>query len=251
MQSVDLIDLLSLALDTAKNAVQNLVKTTKDAKVVAFDLLRDVKVEADRKLEDFIIESLTLKSGYPILSEEAGALQGRLSNQGLIWIVDPLDGSLNFSRGIPLCCISIGLWKHMEPVLGVVYDFGRNEAFTGIVGEGAWLNGTPISVSKINERLKAVLCTGFPVSTDFSKDSLLKFVEDIRNFKKVRLLGSAALSLAYVSCGRADFYHENDIKIWDVAGGLALTKAAGGIIQFSPSQDEYTLNVSASNSRLA
>lgn len=250
MQHGDLVDLVSLALDTAKNAVQNLIKTAKDAKVVAFDLIRDVKVEADRKLEDFIIENLTLKSGYSIISEEMGVLQGRASDKNLRWIVDPLDGSLNFSRGIPLCCISIGLWKGMEPVLGVVYDFGRDEAFTGIVGDGAWLNGNPISVSKVNEKSKAVLCTGFPVTTDFSKDSLLKFIEDIRNFKKVRLLGSAALSLAYVSCGRSDFYHENDIKIWDVAGGLALVRAAGGTIQFSPSQNEYTLNISASNSYL-
>lgn len=250
MQHGDLGNLASLALDAAKNAAQNILKTAKDAKAVTLDLVRDVKVEADRKLEGSIIESLNLKSGYSIISEEKGVLQGTSPERDLRWIIDPLDGSLNFSRGIPFSCISIGLWKGIEPILGVVYDFNRDEAFSGIVGVGAWLNGNPISASRVADKTKAVLCTGFPAGTDFSKASLSKFIEDIRNFKKVRLLGSAALSLAYVSCGRADFYHENDIKIWDVAGGLALVRAAGGAIQFAPSQDECTLNVSASNSCL-
>ncbi|MBM3249743.1 MAG: inositol monophosphatase [Candidatus Omnitrophica bacterium] len=247
MQRADLESLLSLAQDAARNAARDILKTTEDTKAVTLDMDRDVKVEADKKLEDSIIERLKLKSGYSIISEEKGFLQGTSQEKDPRWIVDPLDGSLNFSRGIPLSCISIGLWKGMEPILGVVYDFNRGEAFSGIVGAGAWLNGEPIGVSMVVDKHKAVLCTGFPAGTDFSKDSVLKAIEDIRTFKKVRLLGSAALSLAYVSCGRADFYHENDIKIWDAAGGLALVKAAGGAIEFTPSRDELTLNVSASN----
>ena len=96
------------------------------------------------------------------------------------------------------------------------------------MNKGAWLNGQKISTNKVKEKSQAILATGFPVSTDFSKDALLDFVEDIRGYKKIRLLGSAALSLAYVACGRADVYKENNIKIWDVAAGLALVKAAGG-----------------------
>ncbi len=122
--------------------------------------------------------------------------------------------------------------------------------FTGLVTEGAWLNGMPIKVSDCIEENKAVLCTGFPISTDFSESGLLNFVKSIQVYKKVRLLGSAALSLAYVACGRADVYHEQDIAIWDVAAGVAIVKAAGGVAHFRPSRIANRLIVSAANENL-
>jgi myo-inositol-1(or 4)-monophosphatase len=138
----------------------------------------------------------------------------------------------------------------MEPLLGVVYDFNRDEMFTGLVTEGAWLNGMPIKVSDVVEESKAVLCTGFPISTDFSELALLNFVKDIQSYRKVRLIGSAALSLAYVASGRVDAYQENDIAIWDVAAGIAIVKAAGGVAHFRPSKVENKLIVKAGNSFL-
>jgi myo-inositol-1(or 4)-monophosphatase len=164
--------------------------------------------------------------------------------------VDPLDGSLNFSRDIPLFCISIALWKEMRPLLGVVYDCNHDEMFTGLVSEGAWLNGTPIQVTNTVKKSEAVLCTGFPVSTDFSENALLTFVRSIQAYKKVRLLGSAALSLAYVASGRADIYNENDIAIWDVAAGISIVEAAGGVVNFRQSEVENRLIVKAGNSLL-
>jgi fructose-1,6-bisphosphatase/inositol monophosphatase family enzyme len=169
-------------------------------------------------------------------------------NGGLIWIVDPLDGSLNFMRGIPICCVSIGLWQKDLPILGVIYDFQRRELFTGLAGERAFLNGKPIRVSKIKKRADAVLCTGFPVKADFTKRNIVDTVEDIMAFKKVRLLGSAALSLAYVACARADFYREEDIRLWDVAAGLAIVNAAGGRCRFK--KDKDLLSIAASNAYL-
>jgi myo-inositol-1(or 4)-monophosphatase len=246
----DLDELLLLATDTARSAVENVLKDAPIRKQVRLDLDRDIKLEADYKLEKFIIDNITQQSKYPILAEECGIVKRSDANDGYRWIVDPLDGSLNYYRGIPMSCISISLWKDMDPILGVVFDFNRGETFTGLVGKGAWLNGRPIRSSKVTEKSKAILCTGFPVSSDFSKKALIDFVENIRNFKKIRLLGSAALSLAYVACGRADCYQENGIKIWDVAAGLALVKAAGGIVRINPSNNDVIVNVEASNAKL-
>jgi myo-inositol-1(or 4)-monophosphatase len=247
----DLDGLLLLATDTVKRAVENVLKDPPIIKEMRLDLDKDIKLEADYKLEKFIIDNIAQQSGYPILAEECGIVNGSGTSDVYRWIIDPLDGSLNYYRGIPMSCLSIGLWKEMDPILGVVFDFNHGETFTGLVGKGAWLNGRPIRLSDVTEKSKAVLCTGFPVSTDFSKEALIDFVEDIRNFKKIRLLGSAALSLAYVACGRADCYRENGIKIWDVAAGLALVKAAGGIVRINPSNNDVVLNVEASNAKLS
>ena len=189
---------------------------------------RDVKLEADRAVEERILDVLLKESPFDVLAEESGMHRGEGSHPGLRWIVDPLDGSLNFLRGIPLCCVSVGLWREDEPVLGVVYDFNRDEIFTGVVGEGAERNEQGIQVSCVREPAQATLSTGFPAGSDFSAAALGRFVSQVQQYKKVRLLGSAALSLAYVAAGRVDAYREHDIKIWDVAAGLALVRAAGG-----------------------
>jgi len=239
---------LQLAVETAKNAAKFIFHDlSSDNREIAVDLPHDVKIKADTRSESLIIEELSTKSKHPILSEENGLTKVGLNNDEYCWIVDPLDGSLNYSRGIPINCISIALWKGMEPLLGVVYDFNRNEMFTGIVGHGAWLNNIPIKVSVIKEKSKAVLFTGFPAGTNYSQESLLAFVDDIKKYKKIRLLGSAAISLAYVACGRGDCYRENDIKIWDVAAGLALVKAAKGLIKYTFSENTYSLKVEAKN----
>ena len=148
-----------------------------------------------------------------------------------------------------MCCISIALWRGMHPLLGVVYDFNRDETFAGIDGKGAWLNGRPIRVSDVVKTSKAVVCTGFPISTDFSKEGLVHFVQTVKRFKKIRMLGSAALSLAYVSCGKADCYQEDDIRIWDVAAGIVLVKAAGGAIEMRPSGKGNAFHVRAAGNR--
>ena len=244
----DLYNSLDISVNVAKEAALSIPPDIDRS--VTTDLGRDVKVKADTYLNKIIIERLTEKSPYPVLSEEEDFSKNRLTGNGYLWIVDPLDGSLNFSRSIPLCCISIALWKEMEPLIGVVYDFNRDEMFTGMVGEGAWLNGKQINIRNVEDKNNAILCTGFPVNTDFSDKALLDFVRDVQSYKKIRLLGSAALSLAYVASGRADIYHEKDIAIWDVAAGIAIVKASGGNVQFNPSKDENRLIVKAANNLL-
>lgn len=213
---------------------------------------RDVKLEVDGEAEACIIGMLRERSDVPILGEESGDIAGRGSSASRRrWIVDPLDGSFNCLRGIPFYGVSIALWDGDEPVLGVVYDVARSEMFTGVVGEGACLDGEPIHVSDVRTPDKAVLCAGFPVGADFTTAALTAYVEDVRTFKKTRMLGSAALSLATVAAGRADAYYERGIKVWDVAAGLALVKAAGGVIVTVPAAAPQTFNVYAGNAVLS
>ena len=209
---------------------------------------RDIKLQADRTAEKIIISLLCKKNKFSVFSEEAGAIRGN-DNQH-IWIIDPLDGTVNYSHRLPICCVSIGLWCAGQPILGVIYDFNHDEMFTGLAGHGAWLNGTAIKVSGVIKKEQAILCTGFPVSTDFSQSTLLRFVKDIQLYKKVRLLGSAALSLAYVAAGRVDAYQENDIAIWDIAAGIAIVEAAQGCVRYAPSKIKNRFMVKAASSAM-
>ncbi len=217
----------------------------------------DVKIDADRRSEKLIIERLEAGSSIRIFSEESGWIGNSRGapkeeeGSDLQWIIDPLDGSLNYHQGIPFSCVSIALYEGKNPVLGVVYDFNRSELFTGLVGVGAWLNHDPVKPSQVDEISAAVLGTGFPVNTDFSSHSLLRFIGQIQRFRKVRLLGSAALSLCYVACGRIDAYQEENIMFWDVAAGCALMQASGGKVQIENFRDpEAPLTVTATNGKL-
>jgi myo-inositol-1(or 4)-monophosphatase len=237
---------MSLAVEAAREAGQFLLAAGGTGAVVE-DLARDIKLAVDRDAEECIVKILRQHSDFGMLTEEQGLLAGRGGSSGIRWIIDPLDGSLNFLKGIPFCCVSIALWQEQEPLLGVVYDFHREEVFTGTVGDGARLNGKPIQASSTREIGKAILCTGFPAGTDFAPEALLKLVEQVRHYKKVRLLGSAALSLAYVAAGRADAYFERDIKLWDVGAGLALVRAAGGVTAWTDSPVANAVTVYAGN----
>ena len=165
--------------------------------------------------------------------------------------MDPLDGSLNYSREIPLNCISIALWKGDQPVLGVIYDYNHDSLLKGIVGEGAYLNDESIKVSDIDDKSKSIITTGFPVYTSFEDASLLDFIKTIQSYKKVRLLGSAALSLSLVAKGSVEAYTESNIAFWDVAAGIALVKAAGGFTDYSfTNREKYLMNVFVSNGKI-
>jgi len=237
--------LLTIAKNAACQAGSALSIDDASLRHVNLEIGRDVKIEADIQSEAIIIEFLSRETEFSILSEERGLVSGK--DEEYLWVVDPVDGSLNYSRGIPLCCVSIGLWKGDEPILGVIYDFNRNEMFSGIVGEGAWLNDELITVSKISEKAKAVLCTGFPVKTNFDPENISIFVDQIRNYKKIRLIGSAALSIAYVATGGVEGYYEKDIMFWDVAGGIPIVLGAGGKMRIEKNPKAYCMNVWVTN----
>ena len=243
----DLHTWLKLAEDAAR-AAGGLLRRRQPVAVVA-ESQRDVKLDADRGAEEVILRALRAGSDFDVLSEEQGAIPG-CGADGWRWIVDPLDGSLNYLRGVRLCSVAVALWEGDDPRAGAVYDFNGDEMFTGLVGVGSWLNGAPIRVSAIDARARAVLGTGFPAGTDFSSEALGGFVTQIRDYRKVRLLGSAALSLAWVAAGRLDAYLERDIKLWDVAAGLAVVRAAGGRTVREPSRAAQALTVYADNAAL-
>lgn len=196
---------------------------------------RDIKTQADHDAEAAIL-ALLKDSGYPVLAEESGAVSNLPEDGSPYWVVDPLDGTLNFSRGLPLCTVSIALMAGRDALVGVIYDFNRDECFAAAKGEGATLNGAPMRVSTRTDPQQAICMTGTPTMSDFSEAGLQPLVARIQRFKKVRLLGSAALMLACVASGRADAYAEDEIMLWDVAAGLCLVQEAGGAVQIEDSE---------------
>lgn len=245
MPEHDFLSLLSIAKESALLAGKLLSADIPSNRKIHKEFAHDVKIEADIQSERIIIDYLMKKSGFSILSEEKGMIERDIKDY--LWIVDPVDGSLNYTRQIPLCCVSIGLWKKQTPILGVVYDFNRAELFSGIVDRGAWLNQQKIEVSKNTTKRKSILCTGFPSSLDFSTDNLNAFIEQIQSYRKIRLFGSAALSMAYVACGRADAYCERDIMSWDIAGGIPLILGAGGDVHIEKTPTRHCFNVHVTN----
>lgn len=237
---------LALAERAAREAGRFLAAGPRRQAVTVSETRRDVKLQADRDAEDRIVNVLASQSSIAIVAEERAAGTTYDSSGGLRWIVDPLDGTMNYLQGIPFCCVSVALWNDDAPVVGAVYDFDRDEMFSGIVGTGAWLNGSPLRVRSVQPD-RAVMFTGFPAGTDFAPATVTRFVTQVSAFRKIRLLGSAALSLAYVAAGRGDAYFERDIRIWDVAAGLALVRGAGGVFLSAPSPVAHALTVYAHN----
>lgn len=245
MPDEEISQFLALAKETALQAGEFLLGDDRNIRKINKESPRDVKIEADIQSEKIIIDLLTKNSNFSILSEEKGMIER--GSTDYIWVVDPVDGSLNYSRQIPLSCISIGLWKGDESLLGVIYDFNRSELFSGISGAGAWLNDVPIHVSQTDTKEKSVLLTGFPVKTDFSAARINRFVKDIQSYQKVRLLGSAALSIAYVASGRAEAYYEENIMWWDIAGGIPLVLGAGGKLKMKKTFVPHCFDVGVTN----
>jgi len=208
---------------------------------------RDIKIDADFATDARVHEELARRSPIPILSEERPTTA---APDGDRWIVDPVDGSMNFARQIPFCCVSIALWSGMTPVLGVIHDLSRDDVFSGIVGDGAWLNGEPIHVSDVADRSRAILCSGLPTASVHGAAKLNAFLARAEAYKKLRALGSAALMLAYVACGRCDAYAEDGVAIWDVAAGLAIVHAAGGRFTIGRSEGRERYDVEATNAVL-
>lgn len=249
---MDFFSLIKLAEITARNAGKCLLDAYSSNSVVLSDCGKDIKTEADKAAEATVLKALQ-STGYAILSEESG-----LSNTDKnfpticesslpIWIIDPLDGTYNFTRGFPMCCVSIALWQGLNPVLGVIYDFASGKIYSGIVDNGASCNDEAIQVSRVASHDQAALATGFPSSRDYSNVALEASIRSIQRFKKIRMIGSAALSLAHVSSGNVDAYAEEDIWLWDVAAGLALVKSAGGNFTISDIKDSFQLDVIATN----
>ena len=190
----------------------------------------NIVTEADLAAERLIVERI--KSYYPrhaILAEEAGEVGKTGSVQSeWKWIIDPLDGTVNYAHGYPCFCVSIALEHDGQVVVGVIYDPNRDELFAVERGEGATLNGRRIRVSETEDLNRAMICTGFPYDVRERGDFARHFRNFIMRAQSVRRDGSAALDLAYVACGRFDGFWEEGLNPWDVAAGVLMIEEAGG-----------------------
>lgn len=191
--------------------------------------VNDLVTEVDHASEKAIIG--VIKQEFPnhyILTEESGALA---QDSEYKWIVDPIDGTINFAHHIPICCISIGLEHNGIMVLGAVYNPFLNEMFIAEKGKGATLNDRPISVSTKAKVENACLVTGFPYTyLDEPNGPLHVFERFIRRGVPVRRLGSAAIDLCWVACGRFDGFWEHKLQPWDSAAGVLMVQEAGGMV---------------------
>jgi len=201
---------------------------------------RDIKLVEDGGSEALILSVLSTHSRWPVLSEEAGWIGSRPLPDEPYWVVDPLDGSFNHHRGVPLCCTSVAVAIGMVPLIGAIFDFNRDELFCGGAGLGLTLNGNELPASPYR---KQIVATGFPVGGDDSAEGIAAVVEQAASFAKIRMIGSAALALAWVAAGRFDAYQESGTRWWDVAGGLALIEGAGGRIKVTGASIEDKLDV--------
>jgi len=241
-------DLLAIAETAAAEAGAALKAHRAEWSVIAAEEGREVKIDADKRAEALILAALEKASPYAVISEEAGWVRATERGDRFIWAVDPLDGSVNYLRDYPHCAVSIALLDHGQPILGVVDCFALCERFTGIVGEGAWLNGAPMRVSEIAEPASGILQTGVPSRA--TAESMLLFEQRLKTWRKVRMIGSAASALAYVAAGRAEAYRESGSMIWDVAAGCALVRAAGGEFRIEGARLDQPLEVAAGNKRI-
>ncbi|MBL8542167.1 MAG: inositol monophosphatase [Hyphomonadaceae bacterium] len=245
----ELKDLLAIADRVAAEASAALIAHRREWGVIAEEQGREVKIDADKRAEEIILKRLEEASPFSVISEEAGWVRAAQRGERYVWAVDPLDGSVNYLRNYPHCAVSIALLDQGQPVLGVVDCFALGERFTGIAGEGAWLNGRPMRVSDIDAPSSGILQTGVPSRA--SEDSMRLFEARLKTWRKVRMIGSAASALAYVAAGRAEAYRESGSMIWDVAAGCALVKAAGGEFRIDAVGLDQPLEVAAGNGRVA
>ena len=240
---------LEIAQEASMEAGKFLIDNSNNIQKVIFSNEKDIKIQADILSEKIIKDIIMSKSDFPILGEESGLSSDDLSNT--FWVVDPLDGTANYIRGIPICCISIALISNLEPVLGVIYDFNNKNFYEGSIESKSLCNKVKISVSNISDPAEGVLITGLPNNTDYSEDAMKKMIKDFQSWRKVRMFGSAALASAYIASGKADAYSETKTYLWDVAAGAAIVNAAGGNAVISNFNDKFQVNVLFKNSSLS
>ena len=239
---------ISIARKASLEAGKILANNKKALNKATFESSKDIKLEADISAENLIKSILNEESLFPILAEESGKSVDDLGST--FWVVDPLDGTANYSRDIPICCVSISLIIDLEPVMGVIYDFNNKDLYEGTIFRPASLNGQALNVSSILKSSDGILVTGLPNNTDYSDVAMLKMIKDFQDWKKVRMIGSAAMASAYVASGKADVYKEFGTYLWDVAAGAAIVNAAGGKAEIANFRDNFQVDVHFSNSKI-
>ena len=212
----------------------------------------DFVTSADKRTEKIIIDELQKADPeFGIVTEEAGIINK--SNTKNRWIIDPIDGTMNFLNGIPQFAISIGYEEDGEIKSGIIFNPIMNEMFSAEKGNGAFLNNSRIRVSNKKKINDALLVTGGPKGASKIKEKIYaEYINVSNNVSNVRKYGSAALDIAYVACGRFDGYWQRELNYWDIAAGLIILKEAGGLVNFFEEDTNFPLkkNILATNSNI-
>jgi myo-inositol-1(or 4)-monophosphatase len=253
-------DALNCAVRAARAAGQIIRKNQFSEKKIDFASQHDIKLELDVLCQKKI--TTELYRAFPdiaLLGEEGESGETNCSTR---WVVDPIDGTVNFSYGIPHACVSIALQERAEAktadaypdgyrsTVGVVYDPFCDELWTAVHGESAKLNGKPVRVSTRTRLEEAVVSVGFAKSKE-NLDFMLPFFNQlVHRVRKIRMMGAAALALTYVASGRFDIYVERGIRLWDVAAGGLIVQRAGGEFWCEAVKGEHTYRMVASNGLL-
>ena len=254
MKPAELKRALVVAVKAAQEAGKVIRKNHRSAKVINSQTQHDIKLELDVRCQK-LIEKILLKA-FPkaaILGEEGVA--GK-NDADLRWVIDPIDGTVNFTYGIPHACVSIALQAKVagtakyESVVGVVYDPFVDEMWTAIIGGKAKLNGIPIHVSDRKKLDEAIISIGFAKSKETVKRTLPYFNRVAPRIRKIRIMGAAALALTYVASGRLDAYVEGGIRLWDIAAGGLILECAGGEFWHEATDNNHGYRILANNGLL-
>ena len=212
----------------------------------------DFVSSADKRTEKILIDELQkAHPEYGIITEELGVINKlNVKNR---WIIDPIDGTMNFLNGIPQFAISIGYEEDGEIKCGVIFNPITNEMFCAEKGSGAYLNNSRIRVSNKKKIKDALIVTGGPKGSSKIKDKIFsEYINVSKNVSNVRKFGSAALDIAYVACGRFDGYWQRELNYWDIAAGIVILKEAGGFVDFFEEDKSSPLkkNILATNTNI-
>jgi len=226
---------LDAAVEAARAAGDLLRQNFKRPLRVNVAEAHDIKLEVDVQTQDLIAKLLLKKFPHHALYGEEGTVGDQSSEHQ--WVVDPLDGTVNYYYRIPHFCVSIALRFKGEIIVGVIYDPMREELWTGQKGESPRLNGHNFRVSERADLAEAVISVGLSKTGIMIESNIPLLQQMVHRARKCRVMGSAALDMAYVACGRFDAYIERGISLWDIAAGWILVETAGGMVDLRPRQD--------------
>ncbi|RXJ90276.1 inositol monophosphatase [Arcobacter sp. CECT 8983] len=199
-------------------------------KEVNFKAKKDLVTKYDVAVENFLKDKFTNEfKDFNVIAEESDNSNIEFNDS---IIVDPIDGTTNFVNQVPHTCISVGVYKGKKPYIGIVYNPILDELYEAQIGQGAFLNGKKLEVSKENNFEKSLVATGFPYSNSTNQDDLNDVIEKIRTIlpqcQDIRRLGSAAIDLCFIARGTYEAYYEMNLKAWDVSAGIIILQEAGG-----------------------
>ena len=236
--------LRDFAMDVLKSS-DEYFKKNKNIKILNSEG-KDIKTDIDYKLNKYIFNKLKVTK-IPIISEEGENKLNLIEN--ICWVVDPIDGTFNLTKGFPFYCISIALWSNKKPVFGIIYDLNtKNIYYTN--DENAFKNKEIIKASETKKIDESLISTGISSNYNLSSKNLSSLIISLQKFKKIRAIGSAAMSLCLVSEGIFDVYYEDDIFFWDVAAGIDLVKKSGGNVIYKFKENSFLMEVLCTNNNL-